>query len=45
MANEQIEEAAFMLEQMKAPNPAISKLIGTMGLDTENDYDAEELPF
>ena len=45
MANEQIEEAAFMLEQMKAQNPAISKLIGTMGLDTENDYDAEELPF
>lgn len=45
MTNEQREETAFLLEEMKAQNPAISKLIGTMNLGSENDYDDEELPF
>ena len=45
MTNEQREETAFLLEEMIAQNPAISKLIGTMNLGSENDYDDEELPF
>ena len=45
MTDEQREEAAFILEQMKAENPALSKLISYMDLDAVNNLDNEDLPF
>ena len=45
MTEEQRRESAAMLEQMKAENPVIAKLINTMGLEDEKDLLSEELPF
>lgn len=45
LTREQREEAAFMLEQMKAQNPAVSQLITSMGLDAPDDLHSEEPPF
>ena len=45
MTEEQKRESAAMLEQMKAENPAIAKLISSMALEYENDLLSEELPF
>lgn len=45
LTREQREESAIMLEQMKAKNPAVSRLITSMGLDARDDLHCDELPF
>ena len=45
LTREQREESAIMLEQMKAKNPAVSRLITLMGLDAKDDLHCDELPF
>ena len=42
---EQREEAIAILEQMKIKNPAVAKLVNSMGLDPGTDNEPEELPF
>ena len=45
LTGEQREENIAILEQMKANNPAIAKLVNSMGLDTGIDTFSDDLPF
>ena len=45
IVGEQREKAIAVLEKMKAENPAVAKLVNSMGLGAEIDTFAEDLPF